>query len=168
MAKHYELSNENRAIWDDIAAVLDDPEVDWDAAEADLKKIEQEFDSKVENCAKLLVEMDRESAAIKKEIDRLTLRQRALDNKASRLEEYVKNEMIYSDRQKIKTDLFTIAVQKSPTSLKVTDEASIPQEYFKVIPVTRKLDTTAVKTALKDGKEIPGAELVSGTYLRIR
>ncbi|WP_302294560.1 siphovirus Gp157 family protein [Pyramidobacter piscolens] len=168
MAKLYELSDMNRSIWENIEAALDDPEIDWDAAEADLKQIEQEFDGKVENCAKLIVGMNGESESIAAEIERLTARRRALDNKVKRFKEYVKNEMIYSGRDKVKTNLFTIAVQNSPASLKVFNEADIPPEYFTVIPETTKLDAAAVKTALKDGKQIPGAELFVDTHLRIR
>lgn len=168
MAKLYELSDMNRSIWENIEAVLDDPEIDWDAAEADLKQIEQEFDSKIENCAKLTVGMNGESESIAAEIERLTARRKALDNKTKRFKEYVKNEMIYSGRDKVKTDLFTVAVQNSPASLKVFNEADIPPEYFTVIPETTKLDTAAVKAALKDGRRIPGAELFVDTHLRIK
>lgn len=168
MAKLYELSDMNRTAWEDIEAALDDPEIDWDAAEAELKQIEQEFDGKVENCAKLIVGMNGESASITAEIERLTARRRALDNKVRHFKEYVKNEMLYSGRNRVKTDLFTIAVQNSPASLKVFNEAAIPPEYFTLIPETTKLDTAAVKAALKDGRQIPGAELFVDTHLRIR
>ena len=71
MPKLYELTDEHIDIWNAIGDALDDPETDWAAAEAELKALEGAFDAKVENCAKVIRNMEAEEAAIKSEIERL-------------------------------------------------------------------------------------------------
>lgn len=166
--KLYELSEEDRNIWTAIEAALEDPDADWDAAEAALKQCEQDFDGKIENCAKLTNNLLAQCDALDAEIERLTNRRKAFANKAASLKNYMKGEMEYVGRLKIKTALFSVAVQNSPVSLNVWNESQIPETYFKVIPATRKLDNEAVKKALKEGRIVPGAELFQGTHLRIR
>lgn len=51
------------------------------------------------------------------------------------------------------------AVQNKPRGVVVTDEAQIPEEYFKV---SRTLDKKAVNAAAKEGKAIPGTALDNG------
>ena len=76
--------------------------------------------------------------------------------------------MMAAGRDKVQTDLFTVALQKSPAKLIVHAEADIPREYFKIIPETVQLDKDAVRTALKAGNAVPGCELAQGYHLRIR
>ena len=168
MPKLYELTDEHIDIWNAIGDALDDPETDWAAAEAELKALEGAFDAKVENCAKVIRNMEAEEAAIKSEIERLQKRDSALSGKIKSFKEYVKIEMQAAGREKIKTDLFTVAVQKSPARLVVHSESDIPAFFFHEVPATRKLDNDLVKAALKEGQTVPGCELAVGTHLRIR
>lgn len=164
MPKLYELTNEYLGFWDS----LNDPEADWDAAEEKLKSIEAALDSKVENCARAIRGMESDAESIAVEIERLARRKRALENKTESLRGYVQGEMMAAGRDKVQTDLFTVALQKSPAKLIVHAEADIPREYFKIIPETVQLDKDAVRTALKAGNAVPGCELAQGYHLRIR
>lgn len=164
MSKLYELTDEYLALWDS----LNDPDADWDAAEAALKGIEAALDAKVENCAKAIRGMESEQESILAEIERLTKRQHALETKTQGLKNYVQAEMETAGRDKIRTDLFTIAIQRSPDRLIVHSEAEIPDVFFKHIPATTQLDKTAVKKALAGGTAVPGCELTHGFHLRIR
>ncbi|MBQ8089986.1 MAG: siphovirus Gp157 family protein [Pyramidobacter sp.] len=168
MPKLYELTDEHIDIWNAIGDALDDPETDWAAAEAELKALEGAFDAKVENCAKVIRNMEAEEAAIKSEIERLQKRDSALSGKIKSFKEYVKIEMQAAGREKIKTDLFTVAIQRSPDKLIVHSEEHIPEIFFKHIPATTQLDKTAVKKALAGGAAVPGCELAHGFHLRIR
>ena len=168
MAKLYELTDEHIDIWNAIGEALDDPETDWTAAEAELKALEGAFDAKVENCAKVIRNMEADEEAIETEIARLQKRASALSGKIKSFKEYVKIEMQAAGREKIKTELFTVAVQKNPARLVVHSEADIPAFFFHEVPATLKLDNDLVKSALKEGQAVPGCELAVGTHLRIR
>ena len=113
MPKLYELTNEYLGFWDS----LNDPEADWDAAEEKLKGIEAALDSKVENCARAIRGMESDAESIAVEIERLARRKRALENKTESLRGYVQGEMMAAGRDKVQTDLFTVALQKSPAKL---------------------------------------------------
>ena len=164
MSKLYELTDEYLTLWDS----LNDPDADWDAAEAVLKGIETALDSKVENCAKAIRGMESEEESILAEIERLQKRANALEKKTQSLKNYVQAEMETAGRDKIRTDLFTIAIQRSPDKLIVHSEEHIPEIFFKHIPATTQLDKTAVKKALAGGAAVPGCELAHGFHLRIR
>ena len=166
MPKLYELTNLYNDVWD----ALNDPDANWDAAEELLKGIEDQFDTKIESCAKAVRSMEAEAQGAKTEAERLENRARALENKVKGLKNYMLTEMKTSGREKIRTDLFTIATQKSPVSLIVHEEAtaSIPDKFWITIPATRKLDNQVIKDALVGGETVPGCELHQGWHLRIR
>ena len=161
MAKLYELADDYLSLWESLS----DPEADWTEAEMRLKTIEADFDNKVGACAKMIRNMEGEEAALIKEIGRMDKRLQALNRKTRDLKEYVRTEMEISGRDKVRTDLFTVSVQRSPDKVVVTDEAKIPTVYFKK---TISLDKTEVKLALQRGLAVPGCELAQGSHLRIR
>lgn len=108
------------------------------------------------------------SEAIKNEIDRLNTIKKAIDNKVDKFKEYVKLNMQDLGLEKIDTELGTLSVAKNPVSVDVYDEALIADEYKKE-KVTVTIDKTAIKNAIKDGKEVQGARLIEDkTSLRIK
>ncbi len=112
--------------------------------------------------------LDLTSEAIKNEIDRLTTMKKAIDNKNAKFKEYVKQNMEELELQKIDTELGTLSIAKNPASVEIYDESMIADEYKKE-KVTVTIDKTAIKNAIKEGKEVEGARLVEDkTSLRIK
>lgn len=112
--------------------------------------------------------LDLTSEAIKNEIDRLTTMKKAIDNKIAKFKEYVKQNMEKLELQKIDTELGTLSIAKNPASVEIYDESMIADEYKKE-KVTVTIDKTAIKNAIKEGKEVEGARLVEDkTSLRIK
>lgn len=112
--------------------------------------------------------LDLTSEAIKNEIDRLTTMKKAIDNKSAKFKEYVKQNMEELELQKIDTELGTLSIAKNPASVEIYDESMIADEYKKE-KVTVTIDQTAIKNAIKEGKEVEGARLVEDkTSLRIK
>lgn len=108
------------------------------------------------------------SEAIKNEIDRLNTIKKAIDNKVDKFKEYVKLNMQDLGLEKIDTELGTLSVAKNPVSVEIYDETLIADEYKKE-KVTTSIDKTAIKSAIKEGKEVQGARLVENkTSLRIK
>ena len=68
-------------------------------------------------------------------------------------------------RNKIKTDLFSLNIQKNPPSLNVISEENVPDEFY---IVERKLQRTELLKAMKAGLEVEGVEIKQGESLRIR
>lgn len=143
--------------------------IDLDLDEEELRKyldlVNDEFEDKAENIAKILQSLKAEAEAYKNEAERLNTQSKSIENKIKNLKDYLEVSMIRTDKRKFKTNLFNFNIQKNPASLKVTSEEDIPEEFFKV---EKRLDRASLKKAIKDGQEIVGAELIQTESLRIR
>lgn len=81
--------------------------------------------------------------------------------KHERYDDYVKACLQRLGVQKIQGKLHTISLRKPSVVCDITDKDAIPSE-FKSVSQTVNIDKTAIKKALKDGKEVNGAQLIEG------
>ena len=166
MAKLYELQSTFNQVMD----LIDDPDANLEVLESVLQEIEGEFDQKIEGCVMMVKNMEAETVGIKAEIDRLSARKKALDNRIDGLKGYMLMQMTLLAKDKIKTPdgLFTVARQKSPASVVVHNANEITDKFFVIIPEQKQIDKLNIKDALVGGEEVPGCELQQGYHLRIR
>lgn len=139
-----------------------DPEVMKDT----LDSIEDAIENKAENIAKLVRNLESDVSAYKEEEDRLKTKRQAAENKVKWLKTYLEDNMKLTGKTKFKSGMFNFSIQKNPASVNITDERIIPEEFL--IPQLPKIDKTALKDVLKNGVEVPGAELKQTEGLRIR
>nr|DAX93365.1 MAG TPA: resistance protein [Bacteriophage sp.] len=139
-----------------------DPEVMKDT----LDSIEDAIESKAENIAKLVRNLESDVSAYKEEEDRLKTKRQATENKVKWLKTYLEDNMKMTGKTKFKSGMFNFSIQKNPASVNITDEKAIPEEFL--IPQPPKVDKTSLKEILKRGIEVPGAELKQTEGLRIR
>lgn len=59
-----------------------------------------------------------------------------------------------------------VTVKQSAGSVNIIDEAQIPTLFIKE-KITKSVDKVAIKNAIKDGKDVPGAEIVQSYSLVI-
>ena len=130
-----------------------------------LDSIDEVIDDKAENIAKVLKELDGQSSTLANEIKRLQERKTTIDTNSRNLKKYLQQSMESVGKRKIKTELFSIGIQKNPASVYVYNEALLPKGFF--VEQAPKVDKKALKEELKHG-EIPGAELVQTEGVRIR
>lgn len=162
MPKLYELTGMYNQLWD----LVEDEEMDLVQLEEALKSVEEDINAKAENLAKIIKQIDGDVTTIKAEIDRLTTKKKTLENKKDSIKAYLEEQLGIAGIDKVKTPLFTVAMQNNPPSLEVVNESLIPKMFY-IVP-DPVLDKTAVKDLLKRGEEIPGVRLVQGRSLRIR
>lgn len=139
-----------------------DPEVMKDT----LDSIEDVIENKAENIAKLIRNLESDVSAYKEEEDRLKTKRQATENKVKWLKTYLEDNMKLTGKTKFKSGMFNFSIQKNPVSVNITDENILPEDYL--IPQPPKVDKTSLKEALKNGIEVPGAELKQTEGLRIR
>lgn len=139
-----------------------DPEVMKDT----LDSIGGTFENKAENIAKLIRNLESDRLAYKEEEDRLKAKRQAVENKLEWLKTYLKDCMKLTGKTKFKSGVFKFSIQKNPVSVNITNKKIIPEDYL--IPQPHKVNNTTLKKALKDGIEVPGAELKQTEGLRIR
>lgn len=166
MSTLYELTGQYQF----LLSLMEDPDTDPQIIEDSMEAISGEIEAKAEGYAMVRAELLSESAALKAEIDRLTARKRSVDNNIDRLMESLKNGLIAAEKPKFKTALFSFTIAKNPPKVVIDDPSRIYQDYL--IEQEPKIDTAAIKDALKNADEAPLwegiAHLEQGESLRIR
>lgn len=163
MFKMYDLTEMYLNIWD----LVNDDEMDLDSLETALQTVEDNITVKAENMAKLIKNIEGNIKALKGEEKRLQGKRRALENKIVNIKDYLEYQLKNMDLKKVQGDIFTVAIQKNPPTVKFTDEDLIPEKYKETI-VTTKIPKKAILDDIKEGIEVPGAEMIQGESLRIR
>lgn len=141
-------------------------ELDTEVMKDTLDSINDAIENKAENIAKLIRNLESDVSAYKEEEDRLKTKRQATENKVKWLKTYLEDNMKLTGKTKFKSGMFNFSIQKNPASVNITDERIIPEEFL--IQQPPKVDKTSLKEALKNGIEIPGAELKQTEGLRIR
>jgi uncharacterized protein YlxW (UPF0749 family) len=131
-----------------------------------LSSLEDAIEDKAENMAKLIRCLEADAKAIKDEEQRLADRRRTIENRISSVKEYLQNQMEVAGLDKVKRPTVTVSIQNNPPSVSILDESLIPSTYM--IAQAPKIDKKGILTALKNGEEIYGAEMVQGRSVRIK
>lgn len=159
--KLYELT-EN---YSNLLELLDNPEIEPEVLEQSLNEVAEQIEVKAENIAKLIKNIDGDIEAIKNEEKRLVEKKRSLEAKKLRIKEYLYGQIKLLENKKVKTPLFSIAIQKNPPSVAVESEENIPECYY---IVKKELSKKDLLGALKEGIEIKGVKIVQSEGIRIR
>ncbi|MDD5319521.1 MAG: siphovirus Gp157 family protein [Methylococcales bacterium] len=148
---------------------LTDPEADLPAEVINdtLEALGGELEDKAINVAKFLRNMETTAEAIKAAEESMAKRRKALEARVKWMKDYLKGNMEYTGIIKIECPYFKLSIQNNPVAVNVTNENAIPKQ-FKEQVITWKIDKTAIKAAIKNGEDVPGAELVNGTRLVIK
>ena len=164
--KLYELTRQKQELLNYIES-LDEEELQLSDAVGDtLEALDGAIQDKAETIAKYIRTLEEESAAIKSEEDRLKKRRSVQDAKVERMKTYLHDMLDEAQLDKVKGTLFTINFRKS-TSVNVLDLDTLP-EALKRTKTIVEADNTAIKDALKQGLDVPGAVLVDNRNLSIR
>jgi hypothetical protein len=67
--------------------------------------------------------------------------------------------------KKVEGQEFSFTVKKNPQRVEILEAEKIPPEYVSYTPT---IDKAAIKCALEEGKQVPGAELAQSTRLEVR
>lgn len=161
--KLYELTELYKNIWD----LVEDEEADLDTLEKALSQVEDNIEIKAESMAKLIKSIDGDVEFIKAEETRLAGKRKVLENKQKNLKSYLENQLTTMAIDKVKTPLFTVAMQNNPPSVDISNEELIPEKYKKTV-TTVSIVKKDLLDALKAGEVIEGATIKQGRSLRIR
>ena len=167
--KLYEIADTYRT----FMAAVDAGEIPEDAVADTLDGIEGEFEAKADSIACLIKELRLAAKGIKEEADNLTERARRAQTKADRLQSYLFTHMQAMGKGKIETARNRITIKKNPVSCKILDEDTV-LGFLQLHGMADcyKKETTIKKRELlmrmKDGDEIPGAELDVSERIEIK
>lgn len=142
----YEITEDMR----ELQRMADDGELSADDISATMEGLELEFDDKARACLKVRQSMLGSANALNAEIERMEILEQSYLISAMNLQNYVKNGMLLTKRDKVDLGIFKLSIRKATKKLGELDEDKIPKSYFTEVPATTKLDK---KQLLKDAKE---------------
>ena len=129
-----------------------------------LNALEMARDTKISNVACWIKDLKAEAEAIKAEKQALDKRQKAAENKAERLKEWLQGIL---QGEKFKDSRCSISYRKSERVV-FSDNfpfSSLPTKYRKITVEPKK---TELKEALKNGETFEGVQLVESSNIQIR
>lgn len=159
----YEINAELQELLDnavdpDTGEILDD-------FDAKLDELLMQRDTKVENIALAVKNLNADAEALKAEKLAFEKRQKTAVNKAERLKNYLLKSL---NGEKFSTAKVAISYRNAPSAV-IDDEVffSHPENavFFRI---KTEADKKAITDAIKAGKTIEGAELVTNTSIQIK
>lgn len=146
-----------------LAEMLESGEIDETAYNDTVEALGAEI--AVDDVIKAIRNKQADVEAYKGEADRLTDKKRRAEAAVDGLKALLLRYMQITEQKSVKTSLFTASKGVSK-SADITDETALPAEYL--IPQPPKVDKKAILAALKEGKQITGAELKESEHITIK
>lgn len=156
----YELTSE----YLQLLEMAEDPDVDLQTIADTMESIGGEIEDKADGYARVMKQIEADTAGIKAEIERLTARKASMENNVKRMKESLQAAMEATGKKKFKTELFSFGIQKNPSRVVLDDV--VPDKYL--IPQEPKVDRNSIKAALQAGEVLNYAHLEQSESLRIR
>lgn len=125
------------------------------------------LEAKVHNVVAYIENLQAEVEARKAHAEKVMEKAKSLQKQADGLREYLRIELARIGKKEMHANGVTLKIRNNPPSVKVAEDAKLPEIFLREIPARYEPDKTAIKEALKAGKEIPGCELVSTQKLVI-
>jgi hypothetical protein len=125
---------------------------------------------KRDRMAEFILHTEEAEQAIEEEIARLRRRKERISAARERMQDSVLEVMEVMEMKSLQGELYTLVAAKNPSSVEIVDDLSIPPEFLLPPPPSPlRPDKSAIKKALKSGREVPGARLIEAkTRLEIR
>ena len=132
-----------------------------EALELALAELADARSEKVDALAWVMAGMDAEIERIKITTASMESRRRSLENRIANLKGYILSVMQAHDLKKIKGQSATFSIRQGKESVSVSPDAieSLP---FDLVRTKVEPDKGKIMEALRDGREVPGAQLVTG------
>lgn len=170
----YELTQAQRELEDKILSTMDEETGEIPTNEeldAQAEALGLAIDAKIDGIARMIRNWTPDIEAWKAEEKRFADKRRAAENRIKHVKLYAKVCLEGAGLDKLKTSLFTVAIQKNggaaPLNLCVDlDPRTLPERFQKI---TVEANSTAIREALESGEKLEFAELGErGTSLRIK
>lgn len=163
----YNLTTECKSLYDDIIASADD-----DTGEVDLSLVtalsvrQEEWNDKAIAVACVYRALDEDSARVGREIERLTAIKKRLERERDRVKEGLANACNALGVEKVQGMYANISFRSSEQTV-IENEGAIPDEYM-TVKTTYTPNKTAIKEAIKAGKDVPGAHVEKRKNIQIK
>ena len=127
---------------------------------------EEQFVAKAEDYGHAILNLKGMAAAAKAEKERLAGLQKFYENAQKRLTDALSTAMQVFGHDKVENATLRLSLRHS-TATEVDDIDAVPAEY-KTTKVEVVADKTAIKKAIQEGEDVPGAHIVENVSLQIK
>lgn len=158
----YQISNDYAMILNEL---YDEDGNENPQALARLEENEVALQKKAVSLAAWIKNMEAEKDAISEARKQMSAREKALDAKIDRWQEYLKFNMESRGIFEIKCPQFELKLKKNNPSVDAYNEDEVPDEYW---VVTKRLDKVKMLSEMKNGVVIPGANIARKMRLEIK
>jgi hypothetical protein len=153
----YKISDDYKGLQE----LVEKGEVTPDMVADSLDGVHAMFDEKAKAVVTIANDFKRNVEVIDSEIARLNDLKKSMISQQNSLKEYLRLNMERTGIKKIQCDLFTITLRKGSQTAQINDESALPDEYV-TVKTTVSPDKRSILSSLKNGEDIPGAELATG------
>lgn len=165
----YEIAAKYRAALD---GVVIDPVTGEVAGLDELNAVEGELNDKVEGIANYIKELVAMSTAMRQEEKNLAERRKTIENRVSKLQDYIAYQMSAVGKTKVETATAAVTLRKSK-SVDIPDEAAFVKwaemsGLDSLISQKTTANKTEIKKAIEAGMDIVGANIVEKSTINIK
>jgi len=161
----YVLANE----YLEAAQKLADLEVDPQTVADTLEGLAGALEVKATNIAMFARNLEASAEAIKAAEVQMAARRKAIEARATRIREYIKENMERTGVHEIASPWFKLAIRKNPPSVVIDAESQLAEEFMRQAPPPPPApDKKAIASAIKEGRTVNGAHLEQTTRLEIK
>ena len=134
-----------------------------------LESLSGDLEVKATNVAMFVRNLEASAESIKAAEKQMAERRKAIEAKAERIRNYLKDNMARTGITKIDCPYFALSLRNSPPAIEVINVDEIPAQYFDIPePPAPVLNKNRLKDDLKNGVIVEGARLTQGSYLQIK
>lgn len=163
----YTLRTEYQALLDKLSDGDFDEQTIADTIES--TGLAEAFSAKVQNVVLASRIVLQNVPAIDAEIERLKALKAIREKASASLLAYVLDQMQEIGIERVESPLMTVSIRKNPESVDVFDDRMVPVAFMRQPPPPDAVpDKTAIKAALKAGKDVPGTKLKQSVRLHIQ
>ena len=144
--KLYELTDDIKS----LMALADSEELTTESIADTLEALNLELADKARAILQVRQELLNEVFCIDKEIERLEKLKRSPENNAERLTEYLKRNLETLAIDKLDCGTFKVTLRKPVKKLGIVDESKVPDEFWVVVPETKRIDRRALLAVAKE------------------
>lgn len=163
----YSLTDECRSLYDALMASADEEtgEVDISLVNA-LAERQEAWEDKAVAVACVYRSLDEDAARVGREIERLTAMKKRLERERDRVKEGLSAAFTALGVEKVKGMYADISFRASEQTI-IDNADAVPEEYM-TVKTTYTPNKTAIREAIKAGKEVPGAHLEQKKNIQIK
>lgn len=163
----YSLTDECRSLYDALMASADEEtgEVDISLVNA-LAERQEAWEDKAVAVACVYRSLDEDAARVGREIERLTAMKKRLERERDRVKEGLSAAFTALGVEKVKGMYADISFRASEQTI-IDNADAVPEEYM-TVKTTYTPNKTAIREAIKAGKEVPGAHLEQRKNIQIK